>query len=118
MIQSYKDLEVYKKSYQSALEMHQVTLQFPKQETYELGSQLRRAATSIPLNIAEGYGKEDTKGEIKRYLRIAKGSCSELSVLLEICKDVGYIEEIWQERYEREIEEISRMLYGLIKSIK
>jgi acyl CoA:acetate/3-ketoacid CoA transferase alpha subunit len=53
MIKSYKDLEVYKNSYQAALELHQTTLEFPKHELYELGSQLRRAGTSIPLNIAE-----------------------------------------------------------------
>ena len=58
MIKSYQDLRVYQISYQLALQVHQLTLKFPDFERYELGSQLRRAATSIPINIAEGYGKK------------------------------------------------------------
>ena len=58
MIKSYKDLEVYKRSYKLALKTHKITLTFPAIERYELGSQLRRATKSIPLNIREGYGKK------------------------------------------------------------
>jgi four helix bundle protein len=67
MIKSYKDLEVYRKSYQTALELHQMTLEFPRHELYELGSQMRRAATSIPLNIAEGYGRKNSSNEFKQF---------------------------------------------------
>ena len=58
MIESYRDLRVYQISYELALEVHKLTLKFPDFEKYELGSQARRAAVSIPVNIAEGYGKK------------------------------------------------------------
>jgi four helix bundle protein len=102
MIKSYKDLEVYQKSYQTALELHQMTLEFPRHELYELGSQMRRAATSIPLNIAEGYGRKSSSNEFKQFLRIALGSCNEVNVLIEMLRDLGYMEETkYQEFYEK-----------------
>ena len=118
MIQSYKDLEVYKKSYQSALGMHRMTLEFPKHEMYELGSQLRRAATSIPLNIAEGYGRKTAVAEFKHFLRNALGSASEVKVLLEMIKDLGYIEaKEFEEMYET-YDHLARQIYRLIESWK
>jgi len=102
MIKSYKDLEVYQKSYQTALELHQMTLEFSRHELYELGSQMRRAATSIPLNIAEGYGRKSSSNEFKQFLRIALGSCNEVNVLIEMLRDLGYMEETkYQEFYEK-----------------
>ena len=118
MIQSYKDLEVYKKSYQSALGIHRMTLEFPKHEMYELGSQLRRAATSIPLNIAEGYGRKTAVAEFKHFLRNALGSASEVKVLLEMIKDLGYMEaKEFEEVYET-YDHLARQLYRLIESWK
>ena len=93
MIASYKDLEVYQKSYSLALQIHQITQKYPKYERYEIGSQLRRAAISIPLNIAEGYGKKESRQEFKRFLRIAQGSSNETIVLIELSKDLGYVEQ-------------------------
>ena len=93
MIQSYKDLEVYQESYQLALQIHQITQGFPSIERYEIGSQMRRAALSIPLNIAEGYGKKESTADFKRFLRMALGSCNEIQVLLEFCKDLKYMDE-------------------------
>ncbi len=60
-ISSYKDLRVYQRSYELALEIHKITMKFPAHERQELGSQLRRAATSVPINIAEGYGSDHRK---------------------------------------------------------
>ena len=98
--------------------MHQVTLQFPKQETYELGSQLRRAATSIPLNIAEGYGRKDSVAEFKQFLLIAQGSTNEVKVLLEMIKDLGYMESTkFEEMYDR-YDHLAKQLYRLIESWK
>ena len=91
MIKSYKDLEVYQKSYSLALHVHKMTQQYPAYERYEIGAQIRRAALSIPMNIAEGYGKKESTLEFKRFLRMSLGSCNEVLVLLEMSKDLGYI---------------------------
>ena len=118
MIKSYKDFEVYKKSYEAALKLHQMTLEFPKYELRELGSQLRRAATSIPLNIAEGFGRKSSAADFKNFLRIALGSCNEVMVLLEMIKDLGYLkDEVFQELSEG-YDHITRQLYRLIESWK
>ena len=93
MITSYRDLEVYKESYQLALQVHKVTNKFPDFERYEIGSQLRRAALSIPMNIAEGYGKKESEKDFKRFLRMSLGSCNEVNVLLEMSKDLSYMTE-------------------------
>ena len=89
----------------------------PKDERYGLTSQFKRAATSIPLNIAEGYGKHDTKPEIKRYLKMAKGSCNELDVLIDMCKDLKFMEGSVHEKYINEVQEIGAMIYGLLKTL-
>ena len=113
MIQSYKDLKAYEKSYETALRMYQEVKGFPKEELYGLVSQIKRASTSIPLNIAEGYGKRRSENEFKRFLMMAIGSCDEMRVLLDFCKDLEYIsKETYQEMYDR-YDEIGRMLNGL-----
>ena len=91
MITSYYDLEVYKESYVLALQIHQMTRAYPEIEKYELGGQLRRAAMSIPMNIAEGYGKKESNLEFKRFLRMSLGSCNEVMVLIDMSKDLEYI---------------------------
>jgi four helix bundle protein len=90
-INSYGDLKVYKLSYQLALEIHRTTLKFPALERVELASQLRRAATSVPINIAEGYGRKRSPDDFKRFLVIAMGSCNEVSVILDMAHDLGYL---------------------------
>ena len=78
MIASYKDLEVYKEGYQMFLKIHKMTQEYPSIEQYEIGAQIRRAAMSIPLNIAEGYGKKSSELDFKRFLKMAMGSCNEV----------------------------------------
>ena len=112
----YKGLNVYKKSYELAMSMYKFVLRMPEEEKYGLSSQIRRAATSIPLNIAEGYGKKESQAEFSRYLMIAKGSSAEMQVLLDICMDLGYMEEKHHKVYSSKYEEISKMLSGLIKA--
>ena len=113
----YKELVVYQRAYRFAISIYKYAKTMPQEERYGLVGQLQRCATSIPLNIAEGYGKDDSKSEIKRYLKMAKGSCAEMDVLLDICKDVGYMEQEDHAKYADEISQISRMLYQLVKSL-
>ena len=116
-MKSYKDLKVYLLSYEKAKEMYNVASKLPKDEMYGLTSQVKRAATSIPLNIAEGYGKGTGGKELQRFLQMARGSCTEMNVLLDFLKDFKYIEENLHENHTKDYEEIGKMLTGLIKSI-
>ena len=101
-----------------AISLYKFSAIMPKEEMYGLTSQIKRAATSIPLNIAEGYGKRDsTNLEVKRFLNMAKGSCSELEVLLDMCKDLDFMNEDAHKKYIAELDEIGAMLYGLMKSL-
>ena len=118
MIQSYEDLDVYHKSYNSALRVHVMTKGFPKEEMFGISGQIKRAALSIPLNIAEGYGKRASAAEFKRFLAMSKGSCNEVLVLLQFSKDLGYIDENSCNALKAVYDEIGRMLYGLMTSWK
>ena len=101
MIKSYKDLEVYQKSYELSIDLYKMTTELPG-NAFELAKQIRRASISIPLNIAEGYGKKDSVAEFKRFLRMAIGSANEVEVLLEMLKDLQYIDA---QKYGQFIEE-------------
>ena len=114
MIKSYREMEIYKRSYKLALKLHKITIKFPENERYDLVSQIRRCSKSIPTNIAEGYGRK-SKEDFKRFLKISLGSCNELQVHLDFCKDLNYISvEIYKE-ISKENEEIGRMIYATIE---
>ncbi len=113
MIQSFRDLKVYQLSYEVMLELYKKTRTYPKEELYGLVSQIKRAATSIPLNIAEGYGKRENIDEFKRFLMMAIGSCDEMKVLIDISTDLEFISKDEHDRYEAAYDEIGRMLRGL-----
>ena len=113
MIQSFRDLKVYERSYKAALSMYRMSSRLPQEELYGLTSQIKRASTSIPLNIAEGYGKRENVSEFKRFLLMAIGSCDEMKVLLDLTKDLGFIDEAAHEKYEQEYDEIGKMLMVL-----
>ncbi len=114
MIKSFEDLEVFQRAYKISLEIHKVTMDFPKREQYGLADQIRRASKSICANIAEGFAKQRYSSmEFKRYLMIATGSSDEMRVWLRYCLDLEYItEEIWN-IWRDEYKEISKMLQGL-----
>lgn len=114
----YKELKVYKLSYELAIEMYCETKDFPKDEMFGIISQIKRAATSIPLNIAEGYGKGSGGRELIRFLAMARGSCSEMEVLIDFCKDLGYIGAEKYKRYVQGYTEIGKMLTGLMRAIE
>ena len=116
-MEKYRDLLVYQRAYRLAVNMYKYTQSMPTHERYGLTSQIQRAATSIALNIAEGYGKSESKPELKRYLKMSKGSSAEMSVLIDLCKDIGYMEEAVYAKYADEIEQIGKMLHRLIRSI-
>ena len=98
---SFKDLEIYKESKKLAIKSHHFSLQLPKYEMYETGSQLRKATKSIVFNIAEGFGRRKYKDEFIRFLIFSQASCDEVyaqyDLLKEIYKDLNEIEKLKEE---------------------
>ena len=114
---SYKELNVYRKSYELVREIYRQTESLPATEQYGLQSQIRRAAVSIPLNIAEGYGKQSGAKETARFLSMARGSCCEVDVLLSLLKDLGYMREEVSHELAYRYEEVGKMLTGLMQRL-
>ena len=115
VVASYKDLRIYQRSYKLALEIHKITLKFPSQERWELGNQLRRAVTSVPINIAEGYGRKRSPEDFKHFLVIALGSNNEVHVILDLVRDLGYLQEDQHKKLAQENTEIGKGINKLIQ---
>lgn len=113
-IKTYEDLEIYKESYVLALDVYKITKNFPKDELYALTSQIRRAATSITLNIVEGYGRL-SKDDFKRFLKISLSSTNETKTLLKFSKDLNYINEQEYSNIKNRYEILSKKIYSIIK---
>src|SRR5438094_4724286 len=103
---TFQDLLVWQKAHQFVLGVYALTTVFPKQETYGLSLQMRRAAVSIPANIAEGFRRRG-KAEKARFMNIAEGSVEECRYFLILAKDLGYGDI---ERLAASLEEVSRLL--------
>ena len=116
-MQRYRDLEVWKRSHSLVLRLYGLTKAYPDDERFGMTSQLRRAAVSVPANIAEG-AKRRTSQDFARFLNIAEGSLSEVDYLLLCSKDLGYISAPTFEPVAREIDEISRMLFALRRRVE
>jgi four helix bundle protein len=112
-----KRLEVWKKAIELTVDVYKHSEKFPKTEIYGLTSQIRRAAVSIPSNVAEGAARQ-TRKEFINYLHIAQGSLSELDTQLVIANKLEYIPDIAYKDIEKKTETISKMITGLIKSLK
>jgi four helix bundle protein len=113
----YKKLTVWAKAHQLVLEIYNTTSSFPKDEIYGLTSQVRRAAVSIPANIAEGSGRGGDK-EFAQFLRISKGSATELEYHLRLEHDLGLLEKSLYQQLDRNVIEVQRMISGLIEHLK
>jgi four helix bundle protein len=93
MITSFKDLEVYKESYELAILINREVNKLPLFEKNDLGSQLRRASKSIPANIAEGWAKRRFSKEFMHHLEVALGSCNEMEVHLGLARDLFFLKK-------------------------
>ena len=113
----YKDLEVWKKALTLVKEIYKITKLFPKEELFSLTSQLRRATISIPANIAEGAGRGSDK-DFSRFLRIALGSLFEVETYIILSRELNYLNENNYENLLKAVDEIGRMINGLIRSFK
>jgi four helix bundle protein len=117
---SYRNLEIWKKSKELAISIHELTLkELPKFEMYETGSQIRRSAKSVLANIVEGYGRRKYKNDFIHFLVIAHASLDETMNHLEILFETGSLElpGKYQEIHSR-LEELGRMLNTFIKTVQ
>jgi four helix bundle protein len=113
-IKSFQELEVWQRAHQLVLAVYRVTKEFPPEEKYGLGSQMRRAAVSVPANIAEGF-KRRGKAEKIRFYNISEASLEELKYYLILSRDLGYIADT--EQLMADAETVSRMLYRLTQKV-
>ena len=114
---TYKELGVYRKAYDLVLRVYTRTKGLPRDEQYGLQSQMRRAAVSIPLNMAEGYGKKAGDKETKRFLSMARGSCCEMDVLLNLCIDLEYMAKPEGQELVAAYTEVGKMLTRLMQTL-
>jgi len=116
-INNHKDLDVWNKGVSLVTDIYKLTKNYPKDEVYGLANQMRRAAVSIPSNIAEGASRNSDK-EFIQFLYIALGSASELETQIVISRNLSYIEDAESETYLKNIESLKKMLNGLITHLK
>jgi four helix bundle protein len=115
-VRSFKDLKVWKKGHELTLWIYRVTKSFPKDEMYGMTSQLRRAAASIPANIAEGCVR-GSSAEFRHFLQVALGSASELEYHILLSHELGYLDKSQYESLENNATELKRMLTSFIQKL-
>jgi four helix bundle protein len=116
-MKDFRSLKVWEKAHAFVLWVYKETAAFPTEERYGLTSQMRRAAVSIPNNIAEGCGR-GSDPDMARFIQTSMGSASEVEYLLLLSRDLGLLSEGPYQNMTSEITEIKRMLTGLIKTLK
>ena len=117
LIKDFKDLKVWVKAHELTLATYRATRLFPREETYGLVSQLRRAASSIAGNIAEGCGRRSDR-EFVRFLQIARGSASELEYHILLARDLEYMQPADFAGLQSRLVELQRMLTALVRTVR
>ncbi len=113
-MRGHRDLDVWQKAVDFVSEVYEATRGFPSEEVFGLTSQMRRAAVSIPSNIAEGAARQSAK-DFQRFLKVALGSAAELETQILIAKNLGYLED--EVPVLDRLSEIRRMISGLLRSL-
>lgn len=116
-MRNYKKLEVWNLSKERAIDLYQITINFPKEEVYGLTNQIKRSSISIPANIAEGNGK-NSDAELNKFLKIAMGSASELETLLIIANELNYLKKDDFRKLNQKLEIIKKMINSFLNRIK
>lgn len=114
-MKDFRNLLVWEKAHKLTLDIYSITKEFPKEEMYGLTSQLRRAASSIPINIAEGCGR-GSNADFARFLQMSMGSASETEYLILLCQELGFMPE--SQTITMELKELKMMLASLINKTK
>ncbi len=115
-MKDFRDLQVWQKAHELALSIYRESVAFPAEERHGLTGQLRRAAVSIPANIAEGCGRTGDR-EFARFLQIALGSSSEVEYLLLLARELSLMPAATHQQLEQQTTEIKRMLTGLVRKL-
>lgn len=116
-MQRFSELKVWQRSHALVLELYRHATRFPGDERFGLTAQLRRAAVSVPTNIAEG-SKRQGRNDYARFLNIAEGSLAETEYLARLSRDLGYLEAQAADTILTEVGEISRMLHALRRKVE
>ena len=114
---SYRDLIAWQRAFDLSVQIYKLTADFPREETYGLSSQMRRAGVSIASNIAEGYGRCSSR-EYRRFLAIAYGSTLELQTQLEIAKKLGFGKAELLEKTQSASEEAGKIIWAIKKKLE
>lgn len=117
MARFYKNMEIFQLSYDLAIDIHKILDKFPEKEQDNITSQMRRAVTSIPLNIAEGSTKKSDKAFLS-FLGYAYGSAKEMDVLLSMSNDLGYITQKNYDIFFAKLDKLMAKLFGFMKNIE
>ncbi|MGC9223845.1 MAG: four helix bundle protein [Terracidiphilus sp.] len=117
MAQSFRDLQIWQKAMQLTVAIYGLTARFPKEEMYGLTGQLRRAAVSVPSNIAEGHGRLSNR-EFTQFLSVARGSICELQTQLDIARSLGFGEVKAIDEAEHLSHEVGKMIFAFLGSLK
>jgi len=116
-MKDFRQLKVWERSHQLALEIYKATKNFPKEELYGLTSQIRRSSMSVPTNIAEGCGRF-TDPDFARFLQMAMGSASETEYQLILAHDLGFLNKERYDTLNTDVTEVKRMLASLLKTLR
>jgi four helix bundle protein len=116
-MKDFRELKVWDKAHRLAMSVYRVTKDFPAQEQYGLTSQIRRAAVSIPTNIAEGCGRNGD-AEFARFLDIAFGSASEVEYLVHLCGELELLQPQPRNQLHADVVEIKRMLSSFLQKLR
>jgi four helix bundle protein len=115
--QSHRDLLVWQKALGLAVEIYRLTGGFPQAERFGLASQLRRAAVSIPSNVAEGSARRTTR-DFAAFLHVARGSLAELDTQLSLAVKVGYLDESAHSQITPQVDEVGRMINAVLAGLR
>jgi four helix bundle protein len=116
-VKDFKDLRVWSKAHAMTIGIYKTTKDFPREELFGITSQMRRAASSIGANIAEGTGRR-SDGELTRYLHIARGSAAELEYHLLLARDLDLLSTVKFDLLNGQVDEVQRMLTSLIQQVQ
>lgn len=116
-MRDFRGLVVWQKAHEVTLQIYQASSSFPSEERFGLTAQLRRAALSIPTNVAEGCGRQ-AEGDFRRFLEIASGSASETEYLLLLASDLNYLDADSAATLTDQVKEVKRMLSSFAKRLR